>query len=463
MSKLGIKIFLIMLSVAIMGLVFIGLYLNYSIPEHFKDYLYLEKKEKIENLVSVLENNYKETRSLRNSQRLLSEFSRINNVNLKLTDARGNIIYSSTPMPGRMMKGYCITPFRRRIMVERNYPLGYEAFNLSNNNQTIGKLYWLRFEGPYIPIKSSLFVRKINRAIIFSAIIIAIITMVFSYFLSRYLTKPLIKINNVAKKVADGQLDHHVTVKGNDEIKELATSFNQMVAKLKYLETVRRKSTSDLAHELRTPLTNIKGYLEGIKEGVLEVDSVTLTEIDEEINRLIRLINRLNDLATAEKYIIQGKKKKIKLANFLEDLLNSYLPQAREKQIDLIKKYNPEQSIFIDSNEDALRTIFGNLINNSLKYTPEGGKIEITLSSKKNQAIISVKDNGTGISAEDLPYIFERFYRADKSRSTRSGGTGIGLTITRELVNSIGGKIIASSEGRGKGATFTVYLPSRNN
>jgi signal transduction histidine kinase len=459
MSKLGIKIFIIMILVATSGLLIAGLYLNYNISRNFEEYLYHERKDKIEQLVNLLENNYSETADWIRGKIILSEFVGINRLPLRLVDVSGKVIYDyrQLPTPGMMGEGMMHQGRMERML--GNHPgISFEVFDLKKDGKEIAHLYWYQTREEAIAGRAGFFIDRVNRVIIMSALLVTLITALISFAFSRYLTEPLLKINRAAGKVAEGDLNHKVVIRGNDEITELSRSFNEMVDKLRYLEKIRKESTSDLAHELRTPLTNIKGYLEGIKEGIFDINEEVIMEIEEELERLIRLVNRMTELTAAEKRIINNKKQELVLKPLLAEVVSNYRPQAVKKGINLTVEY-PEEEIKLDADSDNLKVIIHNLLSNALKYTPEGGKILIRLFKKDNQLVLEIKDTGIGIKPEDQNFIFERFYRADKSRSSKTGGIGIGLTITRELVHSLGGQIMVNSEGEGKGTIFRILLP----
>ncbi len=461
MSKLGLKLFFVILIISLGGLLFASIYINSSIDRRFFDYLYLERKEEIENLVDVIENSLDENDRGLVIRTLVNDFVKVNKTFLILTDNKGNVIYLSQNQSG-MMNGMMNNGMMRRghnIFSNKdmnNFIKNSERFTIEFQGETAAYLYWYTGRDANISERAAIFSRRVNRIILLTGILVAIITIIISLYFSRYLTGPLIQMNKIAGKVSKGDFNHHVEISGNDELSELGYSFNEMVAKLKYLEKIRKESTSDLAHELRTPLTTINSYLEGIKEDIIKFDQTTIREIEEELQRLISLVNRLGDLANAEKRIINSQEELVSISDILKNIIDRYKTLASRDGINL--DYNIQPGLNITADPKNLETIIINLISNALKYTPEKGEVYISLEKLENNLIIKISDTGIGISEDDLPYIFERFYRADKSRSTKTGGTGIGLTITRELIHSINGTIEVSSQG--KGTKFTVKLPS---
>ncbi len=461
MSKLGLKFFSIILLVALGGLVFTSIYINNSIDNRFFDYLYLEEKEKVENLVAIIEESLDENGNWLDVRMLAHDFIRINRVNLLLEDRSGNIIFNgqmgmmmNNMMNNNMMSGvYNNYPDRNLNKFKNNS----EVFEIKYTGETVANLYWETTSNANLSERAELFTDRVNRIIVIAAIFISMLTILISYYFSRYLTRPLLQMNQIAGKIVKGNFDHHVEINGNDELAELGHSFNDMVDKLNYLEKIRNESSSDLAHELRTPLATINSYLEGIKEGVIPNDLNTIKEIEEELQRLIKLVNRLGDLSNAEKKIVHQDREDVSFSDILQNIIDRYLPIADKK--DILVETMIGEKIKILADPDNIESVIINLLSNAIKYTSEGGKILIKLKKEDRRLIFKISDTGIGISPDDLPYIFERFYRTDKSRSIKTGGTGIGLTITRELVYAMGGTIEVESPGINAGSTFIVTIP----
>ena len=442
MSKLGIKLFIIILLISLGGLLIVSIFVNLNINRQFENYIYSENKEIISEMASTIENNYQKHEGWGNIKETINNFTDLREIKFYITDKHDNIIAYSHP---GIIRG-------QNIDINK-----IESVQLKTNEEKIGDLHW------YKPAKRNFysehakhFTGQVNKVIFFTAGIIALITIIISFILSRKLTDPLIKMNKVAGKVAEGDLKQSLHIKGNDEISELAKAFNKMIVKLAHLEKTRQESTSDLAHELRTPVTTIKSYLEGIEDDIIEPDKKTIEDIKEETERLIILINRLQELTEAEEKIINLDKKKQNLSLILKNITDRYKIKALKKEIKIEENY-PKNNIFVAGNKESLQTIFNNLFSNALKYTDVMGKIKVSMKTINNKVVIKIKDNGIGIPESDLPFIFERFYRTDKSRSTGSGGLGIGLAITKNLVEAHTGNIEVKSSK--SGTLFTLYFP----
>ena len=230
------------------------------------------------------------------------------------------------------------------------------------------------------------------------------------------------------------------------------------MATLEKEDMLRKRLTSDMAHEIRTPLTTLQNTIEAFLYGVWEPSKERLESCYEEIIRLTKLVEKLNNIARLEENNMDLKIEEFNINKEIDQIVDLMKPQYENKNIRIDFKYNKE--IIINSDKDKLKQIIINLLSNAYSYTNRGGNVEINLDKKGDKVSISVKDDGIGISNEDLPFIFERFYRVDKARDRKTGGTGIGLTILKALVDSLGASVEVESE-LGKGSVFVVELPMK--
>ena len=278
-------------------------------------------------------------------------------------------------------------------------------------------------------------------------------------FFSRRVISPLRSIMAASQRIAEGHYDERVLVNGEDEIAELAGRFNQMAEKLEQVESMRRRLIGDVSHELRTPLTAIKGSMEGLIDGVLPAGDETYQQIYQEAGRLAHLVDDLQELSRVESGAFEMQLGRVDSAGLIDTVVRRFAPRFQARDIRLDVEVPPGLPR-VTAAEDRAVQIISNLLANALQYTPEGGRVLISASAAGNELLISVRDSGIGIPAEHLAHIFDRFYRVDKSRSRQAGGgSGIGLTIARHLVEAQGGKIRVESQGEGSGSTFTFSLP----
>jgi signal transduction histidine kinase len=289
----------------------------------------------------------------------------------------------------------------------------------------------------------------------FAAIVAA---LAVGIFFSRRVIAPLRAVMAATQHISDGHYDERVQVDGTDEISQLASHFNQMAEKLEQVESMRRRLIGDVAHELRTPLTVIKGSMEGLMDGVLPATSETYSEIHRETDRLNHLVDDLQELSRVEARAYQLDIRSVDVSNLVATVIKRLGHQFDDKRVTLTSSL-PRDAMQVLADGDRAIQILTNLIGNALQYTPENGTVAVSIERDKNEASISVHDTGFGIPADQLTHIFDRFYRVDKSRSRAHGGSGIGLTIAKHLVESHGGKIWAESAGENKGSEFTFTLP----
>ena len=269
------------------------------------------------------------------------------------------------------------------------------------------------------------------------------------------LTRSLREMTAATKLLAKGELGRQVQVRSRDELGILAASFNQMSAELAHSNDLRRQMTADIAHDLRTPLSVIAGYTEALSEGKLSGNAEVYEVLHQETQYLRRLIDDLRILSLADAGELPLQFQPVSPQACLEQALNRYLFTAGEKNISLRLEAGPGLPL-VNGDPERLNQVFDNLIGNALRHTPSGGEILLTARPADGQVQFQVRDSGTGIAPEDLPNIFNRFYRGDKSRSGE-GESGLGLAIAKSIVTAHGGTITVESTP-GQGATFTIYL-----
>ena len=298
-----------------------------------------------------------------------------------------------------------------------------------------------------------------NEALLYAALAAAVVAVVISFYLSRSVIAPISAMSLATQRIADGRYDERVQVSGSDELAQLALRFNQMAEKLNEVESMRRQLIGDVSHELRTPLTAIKGSMEGLIDGVLPATQETYQQIHTEADRLNRLVDDLQELSRVEAHAYQLDIRPVDVATLVQTVTKRLASQAESKRVSLDLDLPPDLPRVL-ADEDRAVQVLTNLTGNALQYTAENGRISIAARRVNHEVHISVRDTGIGIPPEHLPHIFDRFYRADKSRSRRAGGgSGIGLTIARALVEAHGGRIWAESAGEGEGSAFTFTLP----
>ncbi|OOB80610.1 MAG: histidine kinase [Epulopiscium sp. Nuni2H_MBin003] len=294
------------------------------------------------------------------------------------------------------------------------------------------------------------------------ALLSSLLTGLLSFFTSSLITRPIKELMKSVIKVTNGHLDEKINVKGNNEMAQLATSFNLMTEKLDRIEESRQEFVSNVSHELKTPLASIKVLTESLifQEDVpIEMYQEFFLDINQEVDRLNTIINDLLSLVKLDSNKVNLNIELTNLNQLVEAILKRLAPLANKKDISLV--YQSDRAIDVEVDTVKLTLAISNVIENGIKYTPEGGQVIITIQNNSQDVFITVTDTGIGIAQAEQPRIFERFYRTDKTRNRETGGTGLGLSITYRTVVMHSGTIQVNSE-EGKGSTFIIQIPIKH-
>lgn len=303
-------------------------------------------------------------------------------------------------------------------------------------------------------------VESITRTVFIAAVIAALAGLLLAAVLVRQITRPLVDLSHASRRIAAGDLRVRLPVRSDDEVGELTDTFNQMAASLEQQETLRRSMMADIAHELRTPLTGLQGAIEAMQDGVFPADADNLEALHAEVLLLNRLVDDLRTLANAEAGQLVLEKAPVDLAELCRGQVNAMQFRAAAKAITLAANC-PAQVPLVEADTQRLNQVLLNLIDNALRHTPAGGDITATVHANATDLFVTVTDNGPGIAAGDLPHIFDRFYRGDRSRTRTTGGSGLGLAIARQIVEAHGGGMWVDSPppGAAHGSEFGFSLP----
>ncbi|MCB0163507.1 MAG: HAMP domain-containing histidine kinase [Anaerolineae bacterium] len=364
-----------------------------------------------------------------------------------LADSAGRVVYSDS--------GREVSTQLSQTQISNAIPLGNQA-------QPVG---YLLVDAPagaadQLTGPARSFVAQTNRALWLAGGIAGGLAVLVSIFIARELAVPLRRMAAAAGQIAQGQLDQRVSVRGADELAYLAVAFNQMATDLQQAEHLRRNLIADVAHELRTPVSVIQGNLQAILDDVYPLEKAEIASIYDETLTLGRLIADLRDLAQAEAGQLDLNLQPVELGPLIETLVDLFGGLAREKRVALdieLAQHLP----LVKADSDRVRQILHNLLANAIRHTPADGQVKVVaevISTPNPFVKISVTDTGPGIGLEDLPHVFDRFWRADKSRSRQQGGSGLGLAIAKQLVEAQGGTIGVDSEV-GRGSCFWFGLP----
>ena len=335
-----------------------------------------------------------------------------------------------------------------------------DGIPITEDGEVIGFLIPLRgqFEGAPRELE---FIQRINRLLLYGALIGAVIALLLGVFLSRTLTRPIRELTQATHAVSEGDLSQQVPVRSNDELGELAQAFNKMSSELSRSVNTRKQMTADIAHELRTPLSLILGHAEAVHDGVLPPTRENFEIIREEATRLEHLVSDLRILSLADAGELSIHPQTIAPQRLLQDVASTYQFQAQRKNVRLELDIASHLAT-IEVDPGRMTQVLTNILDNSLRHTPEDGKVILSAKETKDQVELTIQDSGPGLNAEDLERIFDRFYRTDTSRQRDvfAGGSGLGLAIAKSIVQAHGGEIRAESE-TGKGLKVIISLPKK--
>ncbi len=303
------------------------------------------------------------------------------------------------------------------------------------------------------------FLGSITRSLLISTLVSVALALILGVLFATRLTRPLGKLAKAAKEVASGNLSMPVPVSGNDEISDLSASFNDMTAELKRLDAAKKQIIADSAHELRTPVTLIQGTIEGMIDGIFPIDTATLKSVHEETLRLSRLIDTLRELEIIESGELVLALEGVDMRDLIRKAAVLFASAAKTKSITVTFEEKGGAPALVRGDYLRLGEVVYNLLSNAVSYTPAGGTVCVRLEAELEGYVrFSVNDSGPGIESSMRSHIFERFYRLDKSRSSSSGGRGLGLAIVAEIIKAHGGRISVDESSLG-GSSFIVSLP----
>lgn len=454
MSKsLWVKFLLLLFFVSMISLS-ASLFLREMIIEDFEEYLEGKTEDRIYRIMAAIEGSYEQhsgwnTESLREKAVwavLLGYKIRIFDSGNKEMINTQSAVESMSPM------------MKRRIMAVSGYShennpsddREYTSYPLFLGGKSIGQLDIKQVPSDVGQGKETIFLMRSNRFLLYSLFIVGGLSIILGLVFSKKLTDPIQQLTAAAKDISEGHIKRRVSVQGNDEIGRLAEAFNVMAANLEMQESLRKKLTSNIAHELRTPLSAIQGELEGMIDGLIKVDRERLLSLHEENNRLKKIIEGLEELSSAQASALELRRQTFAVKPFLGNIQERFERMFSDKGVQF--ELECENTLVFNADPDKLSQIIINLVMNALKATEKGGTVLIRAGLRGREGFTEVTDTGSGIKKEEMPFVFERFYK------TSEGGLGLGLTIAKELAEAHGGRIECQSV-YGKGSSFSLYLP----
>jgi signal transduction histidine kinase len=442
LSSLRLRLLVTLMLVVAVGLGVAAILASRGTITQFGRYLQRGVTMRQERFERTLAGYYATTRSWDGVEPLIDQMAQISAARIVLTDGQGQVLADSE---GELVGGEA----------GRNWSEPSET--VLRAGVPVGSIYINPTGQPRNPIDQA-YLNSINRTLLWAGLAGTLAAVALTLILSRRILAPVEALTSAARQMAKGDMSHRVEVQSKDEIGELGRAFNTMADELTRLEELRRNMVADVAHELRTPLSNIRGYLEALRDGVMEPTAPTLELIHSEAMLLNHLVDDLQELALAEAGQVKLDLQWVDLGQIVSRATEAIRPQAEAKGIGL-RTDLPDESPLVNVDRRRVGQVLANLLKNAVTHTPAGGEIAVVAETNETEIEISVIDTGEGIPPEDLPRVFERFYRVDKSRSREMGGAGLGLAIAKHLVEAHGGGISVQSEP-GTRTCFTFTIPS---
>lgn len=437
--SLRFRLLMATIFVVLVAVSFTSLVASNTTAGAFRHFVRHDREERIQRFAVVLGAVYAQAQSWEMAQPMAEGIGIMVGARVVVADVNGKIVGDS----GRELVGN---------IIGANWPAALA--DVVVDGATVGRLYLNPSGGP--PAADMTFMRTVNRSIVIGALMGGLVAVIVMLAISRRIIQPVERLTVAAHQMEKGDLTARVNVQSSDEIGQLARAFNAMADGLTRQERLRRNMVSDVAHELRTPLTNIRGYLEAAQDGVMPLDAVLVDNLHEEAMLLNRLADDLQELALAEAGQLRLARQSVDIGDAAQAAAEAVRPQADARGLRLALDLPPD--LLVEADAHRVAQVLRNLLNNALDFTPRGGQITIAARREGAFAITEVRDTGPGIAPEHLPFVFERFYRADKSRARTTGGAGLGLAIVKQLIEAQGGRVWVNST-LGTGSAFGFALP----
>jgi signal transduction histidine kinase len=442
MNSLRIRLFLAQVVVVMVAVGTIALLASRATNTEFQRYLERGRLLHQRRFDATFGLYYAEIGSWEGVQPLVDRLSQAFGERIILTDPSGRVVADSQhELGGRPLGSKWSAP----------------GVAITFRNTSVGVVYFTPLSQPGNPAGEEFFLRAVNNWFMYAVLAAGLVAIVLTLVISRRILSPVSALTEAARKMEKGDLSQRVQIRTNDEIGELGRAFNAMADALARAETLRRNMVSDVAHELRTPLANIRGYLEALRDRVIESSPAVVESLYEEALLLNRLVDDLQDIALADAGQLKLVRRPVALGTVVQQAVDVMQAEAAARKLTLSASV-PADLPAVNADAERIGQVLRNLLANAIAYTPEGGTVSVMARTAGAEVEVSVKDTGIGIAPEELPYVFERFYRVDKSRARKTGGTGLGLAIVKQLVQAHGGRVWAESTP-GAGSTFAFTLP----
>lgn len=437
--------------ISIISVVFITIVSNLSIFYFFTNYIRESRARDDRSLVEYIQQLYDNDGGLSSVSLMnIMHYALSENVEVRIKSMKNGVLWKS----GAMMNGMMGEEYNPENITYKDYVFSYQG-------KQIGVIEIGRPQSIFATSEDRNFILTMNGAFIVAFVFSTVLAIILSVRVSKKFLSPIFLIKGNAKLIEEERYRelHEINTK-TLELHDLSISIKELAEKLEEQDAIRKRMTSDMAHELRTPLATLQSHIEAFMDGIWQPTEQRLMIIHDEISRLTSLIKEISDLTKIENEEMPLKLEKVNVSILFNNVADSFESLFIGKRIEMVKDIQPEVEMVGDS--DRLNQIFINLLSNAYKYTDEGDRVKVELTGSSKKISVIIEDTGIGISKEDQAHIFERFYRGDISRSRETGGSGIGLTITKGLVEAHKGIIRVESE-KGIGTKIIINFPTKTN
>jgi signal transduction histidine kinase len=450
--------------ISLLIVIILNILFNFSVNHIFEQFAIDQRKQQIEKVIDQVNDQYYEDTNLYNTEGLevIGNAALQNGIMIHIQTLSNEIDWDIRQH--KVTECQMILQHAENNMHSKfpNFKGGYveEKYDLKNKEKTVGYLT-VGFYGPYsFDDNELLLIKALNKSFLLIGMLFLIISCILGSIIAKKVTDPVLGVINVTRKITDKEYGVQTQeISRTKEMANLIAAINQMSLALEQGEKQKKQITADVAHELRTPLCNLQSHMEAMIDGIWEPTSARLVSCHAEILRLNKIIDQLQEL-----YLLENMKniivtEKFDFQELCKDLIAEFELMAQSKEVQLIMQVPSNAPVYADYNR--IKQCMINLISNAITYIPVDGNVILGYKQKNNHTILSIIDNGPGIPEEDLPFIFERFYRVDKSRNQKTGGMGIGLSISKAIINAHGGELLVESQ-LGVGSTFKIIIPLSN-
>jgi signal transduction histidine kinase len=462
-QSLRTKLTISYLAVAVLCVVLISIFSNLYLEKQFRSYVKGNQERKNLEIVALITHQYEMQQSFNiEAIQNIGSSALDNGLIIQIKDEQGNLVWNALEYNHGMCQSMLENIHSNMMSRYPNWKGKYvtDEYSIMSDFKNVGKVY-ISYYGPFYFTESDLkFINSLNVVFIGVGAIALVLAIVLGNLIARGISKPIKNVISTAEGISKGNFDNKIAERSRiKEIDSLTGTINSMADILKQQEQLRKRLTADVAHELRTPLTTLQSHLEAMIDGIWEADAARLKSCHDEIIRISRLVGDLEKLARYEGQNLILDKTEFSVVELIKGIAMNFEKEMLDKNIDISISKQPV-SIFAD--RDKISQVMINLLSNAIKYSKEGGSVEFDITQDAEEIAMKVSDTGIGIEKDHLKNIFERFYRVDSSRSRMTGGSGIGLTITKSIIEAHGGTIEVQSKA-GEGTVFTVRLPKKQN